>query len=67
MSLYKCGFDDGEPEHEDWKAEISCNLVGCKNCQHFKGEVHFHQNVKKGLAMWAKKETEQMRGDKSGN
>lgn len=67
MSLYKCGFDDGETESEDWKAEISCNLVGCKNCQHFKGEVYVKQNIKKGLAMWAKKEKEQIRGDKSGD
>lgn len=56
MSICKCGFDDGEPKSEDWKNEISCQMISCKNCQHFNGTVYFEHNVKKGISMWAIKE-----------
>ena len=60
MGVYKCGFDDGLPAEEDWKINISCQMVGCKNCKNFNGTVYFEANIKKGLAIWARKELKDM-------
>lgn len=47
MGVYKCGFDDGLPAEENWKNNISCQMVGCKNCKHFNETVYFEANIKK--------------------
>lgn len=60
----KCGFIDKE-ETEPRKAEIVCNMVGCRDCKHFNGEEYYPGNVKKGVAMWAKLELERMRGSEN--
>ena len=67
MGIYKCGFDDGLPAEEDWKNNISCQMVGCKNCKHFNGTVYFEANIKKGIAMWARKELKDMEALKDGS
>ena len=58
---YPCGVESDSTPEEQWKDEISCTLVGCQGCKNFNGTEYYQANVKKGVAMWAKKELEGMR------
>ena len=53
-SRYPCGAESDSAPEEQWKDEISCTLVGCRGCKN----EYYQANVKKGVAMWAKKELE---------
>lgn len=52
---FPCGVVDQEGD-EAWQCEISCILVGCKNCKHFDGTEYYERNVSKGIGMWARKQ-----------
>ena len=52
---FPCGVVDEEGS-EPWVCEISCTIVGCKNCKNFNGTEFYERNVKKGIASWAKRQ-----------
>ena len=54
-----CGQEVDDTRHEKWRQEMTCNLIGCDRCSlHLKGEPFYYvsseQNMKHGLAIWAK-------------
>jgi hypothetical protein len=55
-----CGKYPDDTQHEQWRQEASCCVVGCKLCGLYDGgEIyyeHSEQNMKRGLAIWAKYE-----------
>jgi hypothetical protein len=55
---YPCGAESNSAPEERWKDEISCTLVGCRGCKNFNGTEYYQANIKKGVAMWARKELE---------
>ena len=57
---YPCGAESDSTPEERWKDEIYCTLVGCRGGKNFNGTEYYQANVKKGVAMWAKKELEGM-------
>jgi len=58
---YPCGAERESSPGEWWKDEISCTLVGCRGCKNFNGTEFYRADVRKGVAMWAKKELEGMK------
>ncbi len=65
MSCFACGVMSESSPQEQWKDEISCVLVGCKGCKNFNGTEYYKANVRKGIAMWARKELEAMNEQKT--
>ena len=55
---YPCGAESNSAPEERWKDEISGTLVGCRGCKNFNGTEYYQANIKKGVAMWARKELE---------
>jgi len=54
-----CGAGPTEPG-EGWKDEVACNMIGCHSCKNCNGTEYFKINVKKALALWTKKQLEDM-------
>lgn len=57
---YPCGAAYEEPEANQLKCEIACQLVGCKNCKNYNGTDYYTRDIKRGVSMWAKHELENM-------
>ena len=53
-----CGIADDGPAEDFWKNEISCTVVGCKNCKNFNGTIYYEANAAKAVSLWAQHEIE---------
>lgn len=50
---YPCGIVDDYPK---WMCEVSCCVVGCKDCEYYNGTEYYVKDFKTGLSVWAKHE-----------
>jgi len=57
--VHPCGAELTEPG-EAWKDEVACYMIGCRDCKYFNGTEYFKLNLGKAMAMWAKKQLEDM-------
>ena len=59
---YQCGAPSDCGPGEEYKIEISCILVGCRNCKNFNGTEYHEADIREAMRMFAKHELEQMKG-----